>query len=200
MNDPLNGSTRNLFNVPKWIIPRSKNFHSWCTYLSGALFASSILFFLDSLIYSHRVNASDIVSVTFTEWIPMICSTLGMIIINSVDKSNLTVVSSSSATGGLLSGGGGGISIGGNGGGNSNLLGQLRIVLFLGFALLAGGCSGSIVVLIVKYIQRDITEYPTLGMGVDNVIANMLILLSCVVLWVAQTINFEDEYNYALTL
>ncbi|KAG0677397.1 Vacuolar protein sorting-associated protein 68 [Kluyveromyces marxianus] len=75
---------------------------------------------------------------------------------------------------------------------------QARIVLFLGFSLLASGISGSLVVLIVKFLLKDYTSYPTLGMGVNNVLANFFILMSCTFLWIGQ--NVEDEYNYSLTL
>ena len=81
---------------------------------------------------------------------------------------------------------------------DSSMAWQARTVLFFGFALLAGGLSGSIVVLIIKFLVKDSNTYPTLGMGVNNVLGNVCILLSCVVLWIAQ--NVEDEYSYSLTL
>lgn len=85
---------------------------------------------------------------------------------------------------------------GGYGGGSSTTL-TARIVLFLGFSLLAGGVAGSVVVLIIKFLMKHYT-FPTLGMGVSNVVANGAIMLSCIVLWIAQ--NIEDEYSYSLAL
>ncbi|ODQ79921.1 hypothetical protein BABINDRAFT_161588 [Babjeviella inositovora NRRL Y-12698] len=149
-------------------------------YISGALYAIGFWFFIDAVIYSKTVNAS-VVHVTFVDWIPAICSTLGMLIVNSIEKSRLlndALASSSFA-------------------GSPQTIWQARIILFLGFALLAGGLAGSVVVLILKFLMERYT-YPTLGMGVSNVICNVCIMLSCVVLWIVQ--NVEDEYSYSLSL
>jgi len=133
------------------------------------------------------------VHVTFIDWIPGICSALGMLVINSIDKSRLSADS---------------FSYSGNG-----VAWKARLVLFLGFALLAGGLAGSVVVLVMKYIVPDYT-WPTIWMGIGNVVANALIMLryvlrvgglrskltsnSSAVLWIAQ--NMEDEYTYNLAL
>jgi hypothetical protein len=50
------------------------------------------------------------------------------------------------------------------------------LVLFLGFALLAGGLAGSVVVLVLKYIVAEYV-WPTIWMGVGNVVANGLVML-----------------------
>lgn len=115
---------------------------------------------------------------TFIDWVPAICSALGMLIVSSLDKSSL-----------LDNGGFSGTSS------NTN---QARVVLFLGFSLLAGGLAGSFVVLILKFLSKGYNEYPTLGMGLANVICNVSIMLSCISLWVSQ--NVEDEYSYSLAL
>lgn len=81
---------------------------------------------------------------------------------------------------------------------NDQMAWQARSVLFLGFALLAGGLAGSMVVLIIKFLVKDYTTYPTVGMGINNVLGNGFIVLSCIVLWIAQTV--EDEYSYSLTI
>lgn len=67
----------------------------------------------------------------------------------------------------------------------------------MGFALMAGGLAGSVTVMVLKYIFKD---YPiqTVYMGVANVIANSMVMLSSVVLWVSQ--NMEDDYTYNLQL
>jgi hypothetical protein len=74
---------------------------------------------------------------------------------------------------------------------------KARVVLFLGFALMAGGLAGSVVVLVLKYLFMDYA-LKTMYMGIANVVANALIMLSSVVLWVSQ--NLEDDYTYSLTL
>ena len=100
-----------------------------------------------------------------------------MLVINSIEKSRLSADS---------------FSYSGNG-----VAWKARTVLFLGFALLAGGLAGSVCVLVLKYLIHE-AETPTLWMGVANVLANGLIMLSSVVLWVSQ--NMEDDYTYNLQL
>lgn len=63
--------------------------------------------------------------VKFVDWIPGICSALGMLVINSIEKSRLQADSFSYSGGGVAW--------------------KARFVLFLGFALLAGGLAGSVV-------------------------------------------------------
>lgn len=167
------------FNLPSSTIVRLAG-----VYLSGALFAIGFWFLLDAAIYSKTVNAS-VVHVTFIDWVPGICSALGMLIVNSIDKSRLL----DDALGG---------GFGGGSGGGSSTTYQARLVLFLGFSLLAGGLAGSFVVLILKFTAKGYNQYPTLGMGVANVITNVAIMLSCISLWVSQ--NVEDEYFYSLAL
>ena len=53
---------------------------------------------------------------------------------------------------------------------------KARLVLFLGFALMAGGLAGSVTVLVIKYIVPQY-EFPTMYFGVANVVANSLIML-----------------------
>lgn len=148
-------------------------------YISGALYAVGIWSFLDCALYSKYANASGI-HVTFIDWVPIICSMLGMLIVSSIEKARLLHDSSISVAG------------------DTSTAWQARIILFLGFALLAGGLSGSLVILIIKFLIKDYTSYPTVGMGINNVIGNVCVALSCVTLWIAQ--NIEDEYSYSLTL
>jgi ABC-type methionine transport system permease subunit len=69
------------------------------------------------------------VHVRFPDWIPGLCSTIGMIIVNLIDKSR------------LVGDEGGGLSFGGMGG----VAWKARLFLFLGFAMMAGGLAGSVV-------------------------------------------------------
>ena len=77
-------------------------------------------------------------------------------------------------------------------------------MLFLGFALIAGGLAGSVCVLVLKFVvgeeggQAEGVSRQTIWMGIANVLGNALVMLSCVVLWVSQ--NMEDEYTYNLAL
>jgi Uncharacterised protein family (UPF0220) len=100
-----------------------------------------------------------------------------MLVINSIEKSRLSADS---------------FSYSGNG-----VAWKARSVLFLGFALMAGGLAGSVTVMVMKYMLKDYT-LATMYMGIANVVANGLVMLSSVVLWISQ--NIEDEYTYSLAL
>lgn len=78
-----------------------------------------------------------------------------MLVINSIDKSRLGADS---------------FSYSGNG-----VAWKARLVLFLGFALLAGGLAGSVAVLVLKYVVRDVV-WPSLWMGVGGVVANACVM------------------------
>ena len=71
----------------------------------------------------------------FVDWIPGICSALGMLVINSIEKTRLSADSYSySGTG---------------------VAWKARLVLFLGFALMAGGLAGSTVrILLLNHINK----------------------------------------------
>ena len=133
-------------------------------------------------IYSKEANGSD-VHVQFVDWIPLICNILGMLMslplpapqtrtsygygrwrmltlgrINSIDKSRLSADS---------------YSYSGNG-----VAWKARVILFVGFAFMAGGLAGSVTVLVLKYLIHHY-PFPTLGFGVSNVVANALVMLRC---------------------
>ncbi|KAK9451935.1 uncharacterized protein V1518DRAFT_369743 [Limtongia smithiae] len=165
------------FPIPLPALPSSAHVRAAGVYLAGALFSLGFWFFVDSAIYSKKYNGSN-VHVSFVDWIPGICSIFGIIVINSIDKARLSSDSSFSF-------------------GGSGVAWKARLVLFLGFALLAGGFAGSIVVLILKYIVPAY-PWPTLYFGISNVIGNGLLMMSCIVMWISQ--NVEDEYSYSLSL
>ncbi|KAK1482571.1 hypothetical protein CCUS01_04184 [Colletotrichum cuscutae] len=139
----------------------------------------SIAFYvmLDSAVWSKSARNGSDTHVTFVDWLPLIFSSLGMLIINSVEKARLSADS---------------FSYSGNG-----VAWKARVVLFLGFAALAGGMAGGVTVFVLKFVVQDVAM-PALGMGIENVVANALVGLSSVVLWISQ--NMEDEYSYNLAL
>lgn len=51
--------------------------------------------------------------------------------------------------------------------------------------------------MILKYLIHGY-PMPTLYFGIANVVANGLVMMSSIVLWVSQ--NIEDDYTYNLTL
>jgi hypothetical protein len=75
--------------------------------------------------FSHSPRNGSDVHIKFVDWIPGICSALGMLVINSIEKSRLQADSFSYS--------------------GSGVAWKARFVLFLGFALLAGGLAGSVV-------------------------------------------------------
>lgn len=82
-------------------------------------------FMVDAASYSKSNRNGSEVHVRFVDWIPIICSALGMLVINSIEKSRLSADSFSYS--------------------GSGVAWKARFVLFLGFALLAGGLAGSVV-------------------------------------------------------
>ncbi|KPI41735.1 Vacuolar protein sorting-associated protein 68 [Cyphellophora attinorum] len=163
-------SSNRLFRFPKPAWLNSPN-----TRTAG--FSLGFFFFLDAAVFSKSIlNGSD-VHINFVDWIPLICSALGMLVINSIEKSRLSADSFSYSGDGVAW--------------------KAKTVLFLGFALLAGGLAGSVCVLVLKYLVQDL-ETGTMWMGVANVLGNGLVMLSSVVLWVSQ--NMEDDYTYNLQL
>ncbi|GAA6029778.1 hypothetical protein JCM8097_001045 [Rhodosporidiobolus ruineniae] len=176
-----------LISLPKLHLgPRKREF---LVYFAGALFAFGWWAFLDaSILSAHAKPISDPdtpydpvpVHVTFADWAPGLCATLGMIIVNLIDKARLV---GEDWEGSWSSGG---------------VAWRARLFLFVGFALMAGGLAGSVTVLIVKYIVPHYPESYGINWGVANVIQSISIMFSAVILWIAQ--SAESEYEYNLTL
>ena len=140
-------------------------------------FSLAFYVLLDAAVWSKSpLNGSD-VHVGFVDWLPLIFSALGMLVINSVEKARLSADSFSYS--------------------GSGVAWKARVVLFLGFASLAGGMAGGVVVFVLRFAVPGV-GWPAAQMGVENVVANALVGLSSVVLWVSQ--NMEDEYSYNLSL
>lgn len=92
----------------------------------------------------------------FVDWIPSIFSAVGMLIINSIDKSRLSADTFSYSGDGVAW--------------------KARVVLFMGFAMMAGGLAGGVTVMVLKYVVPEY-PWPTLWFGVANVLANALVML-----------------------
>ncbi|GFZ46417.1 hypothetical protein JCM24511_04664 [Saitozyma sp. JCM 24511] len=172
------------FSLPKFEVgPKTRSIG---TYLSGGLFALSYFLLFDAATLSaHAKPPSDAphdvvpVHMTFVDWIPAICSTLGFLVVSLLDKSHLASAFS-----------------GDTWGGDGPAAWRARVVLFIGVALMAGGLAGSLTVLILKYIIPDYTGY--IYYGGANVGMNGGIMISAMVLWVSQ--SGSDEYEYQLTV
>ncbi|KAK4184302.1 hypothetical protein QBC35DRAFT_60018 [Podospora australis] len=163
------------FSRPEWM--NSVWARNAGVYAAGGLFSLAFYILLDSAVWSKTGRNGSTIHVNFVDWLPFIFSSLGMLIINSVEKSRLSSDSFSYS--------------------GSGVAWKARVVLFLGFAALAGGMAGGVTVFVLKFVVPGAT-WPALNMGVENLVANALVGLSTVVLWVSQ--NMEDEYAYNLAL
>jgi hypothetical protein len=101
-------------------------------YLAGALFALANWTFIDAAILSSHAHSPydepslpPPVHVTFVDWIPGMCSLMGMLVVNLIDKDRIKGDESF--------------------GSDSRAVWRARLFLFLGFALMAGGLAGSVV-------------------------------------------------------
>ncbi|KAM7186919.1 UPF0220 domain containing protein [Rhypophila sp. PSN 637] len=162
------------FSRPAWL--NSVWARNAGVYAAGGLFSLAFYVLLDSAVWSKQANPSD-VHITFVDWLPFIFSSLGMLIINSVEKARLSADSFSYS--------------------GSGVAWKARVVLFLGFAALAGGMAGGVTVFVLRFAVPGV-DFPAMTMGVENIVANALVGLSTVILWVSQ--NIEDEYAYNLAL
>ncbi|OSX61206.1 hypothetical protein POSPLADRAFT_1182367 [Postia placenta MAD-698-R-SB12] len=152
-------------------------------YLAGGLFALANWTFLDAAILSAHAHPPydepqlpAPVHVGFTDWVPGICSLLGMLIINLIDKDRVR---------------------GEEGFGDSGAVWRARLILFIGFALMAGGLAGSVTVLVLKYVLEEYAEQYTYY-GYANVSQNVALMLSTIVLWISQSVGSEYEYNLSI--
>ncbi|KAF2206989.1 hypothetical protein CERZMDRAFT_51998 [Cercospora zeae-maydis SCOH1-5] len=166
---------RYRFPRPQWL--NSANTRTAGVYASGALFAIALFVLIDASVYSNgNQNGSDL-HLNFVDWIPGIFSFLGMVVINSIDKTRLSGDTFAYS--------------------GDNVAWKARVVLFMGFAAMAGGLAGGVTIMVTKYVTQS-AKGMQLWFGVSNLVANALVMLSSAVLWVSQ--NIEDDYTYNLAL
>lgn len=120
--------------------------------ISTALFSRSPQNYTDPAIH-----------ITLLSWLPLICSALGMLTINLLDKASIAPSDGSSSGGGFA------------GGGDAGRQWMARFVLFLGFALIAGGLAGSVTILVLEFGVKGV-GWPASWMGVGGVLANGLVM------------------------
>jgi len=162
-----------------------KNKGAVAVYGAGAIFAVANWFFLDAAILSaHTKPPKDapydvVIHVSFVDWLPGICSILGLLIVNLVNKAHLRGEETSFT------------------GSEGSVVWKARAFLFMGFAFMAGGLAGSVTVLVLKYILSYYPEYHYFGIA--NVIQNAGIMLTATVLWWSAHLG-GDEFDYQLTL
>lgn len=88
-------------------------------------FSIALFTFVDAAVFSKSALNGSEVHMTFVDWIPGMFSALGMLIINSIDKSRLSADNFSYRGDGVAW--------------------KARVVLFMGFAAMAGGLAGGVV-------------------------------------------------------
>ncbi|KAI0245021.1 hypothetical protein BJV78DRAFT_1095389, partial [Lactifluus subvellereus] len=103
------------------------------------------------------------VHVTFVDWIPGLYS-LGILVVNLVNKDRVR---------------------GEDGFGDSRAVWRAHLILFIDFALMAGGLAGSVALLVLKYVIPGHPEYQYYGY--TNVAENMSLMLFVVVLWITHS-------------
>ncbi len=143
---PHDFDPRRVFRISCPTLPFAKHRRTVGIYLAGvpgqshllvpislilAQFAAAFWIFVDAAVLSaHARPAQDAphdtvpVHVSFLDWIPGILSILGLITVNLINKDRLTGEGSY---------------------GGDSLVWRARLVLFLGFAMMAGGLAGSVV-------------------------------------------------------
>ncbi|KAF9977128.1 hypothetical protein BGZ73_006895 [Actinomortierella ambigua] len=178
----LNDHHRRVCQLPLPRLPRlGPKARDYGVYISGALFALGWWFFIDAAVYSKNWDLDrdgvKRTSVAFEDWVPGICSTLGMIVINAIDKGALRDDGYSYSSG--------------------SIAWKARLFLFIGFALMAGGLAGSVTVLCIKYIVPQYGD-PFVTWGIYNVVQNASIMISAAILWVAQSTETDYQYNLSL--
>nr|CAG8462183.1 15589_t:CDS:2 [Entrophospora candida] len=163
-----------LFPIPNFSI--FKQNRDLGIYVSGGLFALGWWFFIDSVVYSSNIEGAP--SINFEDWMCGISTTLGMMVVNSLDKNSLAGDYSSYS-------------------GYSSVDTRDRLFLFVGFALMAGGLAGSVTILILKYILA-IANSEFLYFGIALVIQNFAIMLSAVILWISHNSgpDYPDSYGF----
>ncbi|KAF7348736.1 UPF0220-domain-containing protein [Mycena venus] len=156
-------------------------------YLAGGLHAQFALanwLFLDACILSASAktpwgqpDTPVSVHVTFVDWLPGLCSLLGFLIINLIDKDRVREDEATFDGGDARARWHARL--------DAPAVWRARLFLFIGFALMAGGMAGSVAVLIIKYIipaHADQFKY----YGYASIAQNFALVLSVVILWITQ--------------
>ncbi|KAI5119144.1 hypothetical protein M0805_005223 [Coniferiporia weirii] len=152
-------------------------------YMAGALLAFANWLFLDAAILSSHYRPpadapydSAPVHVAFVDWVPGMLSLLGFLVVNLIDKDRIKGEEAYA---------------------DARAVWRARLFLFIGFALMAGGLAGSVTILVIKYVVPHYPEQFTYY-GYANVSQNVAIMLSAMLLWIAQ--SGPSDYEYSLSI
>ncbi|CAO3697733.1 unnamed protein product [Rhizopus stolonifer] len=141
-------------------------------YIASVLFTMGWWAFIDGLTKLSTLPDRK-VAPGIEDWVPGIITTFGMIIVNLIDKETLR-----------------------GEGYNEHVAWRARLFLFLGFTMMAGGVSGSVAVLVIKYVYEQDLDIPNIYLGITDVVQCALIMISTAILWIAQ--NTSEVKNTLL--
>ncbi|PVU89892.1 hypothetical protein BB559_004883 [Furculomyces boomerangus] len=154
-----------------------EQFSKYATYFSGFLFGVGWWLFIDGLVIAK--NTPDFgIKIGFEDWVPGILATIGMIITNSIDMSLISDDNSFEY-------------------GGSRLASRVKLLLFIGIALIAGGIAGSFAILVIKYLGNE-TGKNVIYTGLTGVAQTILISISSFVLWLFNKSESSTEFNFVL--
>ncbi|KAI9140895.1 UPF0220-domain-containing protein [Paraphysoderma sedebokerense] len=145
-------------------------------YFTGLLFSIGWWIFIDAIVVANAKHLPE--PILFEDYVPGIMSTLGLIMINSVDKSLLSANEYSHY-------------------GGSGVAWKARLFAFIGIAIAVGSLGGAISILSLKYIAKGLVDQNAWP-GVAIVVQNFLIFLSAMMLWLGRNVEDRVEYNIVL--
>ncbi|KAI8970044.1 hypothetical protein BDF20DRAFT_915915 [Mycotypha africana] len=141
-------------------------------YIAGMLFALAWWIFIDGLVTNINLPDRQVIP-GIEDWVPGLITTIGLILVSVIDKNSLSGTNAGDYF-------------------DEDFVWKVRLFLFFGFAMLAGGFSGSVAVLTTKY--NDSANIWEQYLGIALVIQSSLILISTAILWLKQT-SHHDGYT-----
>ncbi|CAG8641299.1 11470_t:CDS:2 [Funneliformis mosseae] len=146
-------------------------------YLSGGLFAIGWWAFIDALVYSNHNQGSSF-KVSVEEVMSGVVTTVGMLLVALIDKSILSdeLYIYTQRT-----------------------LWKARLLLFLGFTLVASGLIGSVTVFVIKYmnLHESSRGYNDIQFEIAVVVQNVCIMMSSLILLIGQC-SSDNKYENIL--
>lgn len=172
-----------------YIIPLSSSIKARLQALSAIFLSISLLLIIDSSIYSRKkLPSENIGGISVWDYMNYILCVIGYVIISGIPKQEL--LNNQEEDYDLY--------------GSSNNSTQLKFVLFCGFTILGLGCSGEIVRFLINYLLKNDSgvplEWDILCVGFNAMISCIFVMLSCMILWLGQSLAGNNNEEYRLTL
>ncbi|KAI9291729.1 hypothetical protein K502DRAFT_368197 [Neoconidiobolus thromboides FSU 785] len=151
------------------------NQRSFLIYSSGFIFALSWWVFVDGIISSHLAKDNP-TPPGVEDYIVGAISTFGMIIVNSIDPALIKGESFSYSS--------------------SSVAWKARLLLFFGITCNVGALIGAATISTIKYYTKTT---PVSYVGTGLLFETFGILVSCIILWTAQSMEADGVYNIVLS-